>query len=82
MKLSNEQNILFANDKRRVEAEKRLRGLVSHIQSSVKIGCPNAGYYLTVLPPLLKQLQEAQENLIIVEATIESELMGKERWHG
>lgn len=82
MQLSNDQNILFMNDKRRLEAEKRLRGLVSHIQSSVETDCPNAGYYLTVLPPLLKQLQDAQENLIVVEATIESELAGKERWHG
>lgn len=41
----------------------------------------NAQYYLTVLPPILKQLEASYENLSTVEATVMSEILGKERWH-
>lgn len=81
MRLNNEQNIAFANDPRRVAAEKKMRDLVHHIQSSVKSDCANAGYYLNVLPPLLKDLEAARDNLIVIEATVEAELLGKEHWH-
>lgn len=81
MHLNNEQNIVFANDPRRVEAEKRLHEAVRQIQISLKLD-GNAGYYLTVLPPKMKELEAANENLILVEAAIETELTGSERWHG
>ena len=82
MRLNDEQNIAFVNDPRRVAAEKKMRDLVQHIQTSIKSDCANAGYYLSVLHPLLHELEEARDNLIVVEATVEAELAGKERWHG
>lgn len=81
MRLNNEQNIAFVNDPRRVEAEKRLHEAVRQIQISLKFD-GNAGYYLTVLPTKMKELEDANENLILVEAAIEAELTGSERWHG
>ena len=81
MRLNNEQNIAFESDPRRIEAEKRLHEAVRQIQTSLQFD-GNAGYYLTVLPPKMKELENANENLIQVEAAIEAELAGSERWHG
>lgn len=82
MRLDNEQNIAFMHDPRRVAAEKKMRDLVQHIQTSIKSDCANAGYYLSVLHPLLHDLEKAWDNLIVIEATVEAELTGKDRWHG
>jgi len=82
MRFNDEQNLTFANDPRRVAAEKKVRDLVQHIQTSVKSDCANAGYYLSVLHPLLHELEAAYDNLIVVEATVEAEIAGKERFHG
>lgn len=81
MRLNDEQNTAFVNDPSRIEAEKRLHEAVRQIQISLKLD-GNAGYYLTVLPPKMKELEEANENLILVEAAIETELTGSNRWHG
>lgn len=81
MRMNDEQNIAFANDPRRIEAEKRLHEAVRQIQTSLKYD-GNAGYYLTALPPKMKELEDANENLILVEAAIEAELTGSNRWHG
>lgn len=81
MPMNDEQNRAFMNDPRRIEAEKRLHEAVRQIQISLKFD-GNAGYYLSVLPPKMKELESANENLILVEATIEAELTGSERWHG
>lgn len=82
MRLNDEQNLAFVNDPRRIEAEKKVHDLVHRIQVSIKSDCPNAGYYLSVLSPLINQLSDAYDNLSIVEATVEAEILGKERWHG
>lgn len=82
MTMNAEQNAAFMNDPRRLEAQKKLRDLVHRIQTDVKSDCANAGYYLNVLQPLLNQLSDANENLIVVEATVEAEILGKDRWHG
>lgn len=81
MKLNDEQNLAFVNDPRRVAAEKDLHEIVHRIQTNIKFD-GSAHYYLTVLPPLPKRLSEAYENLNIVEATVEAEILGKERYHG
>ena len=81
MRMNDELNRAFMNDPRRIEAEKRLHEAVRQIQISLKLD-GNAGYYLTVLPPKMKELEDANENLILVEAAIEAELTGSERWHG
>jgi len=81
MRMNDEQNRAFMNDPRRIEAEKRLHEAVRQIQISLKLD-GNAGYYLTVLPPKMKELEDANENLILVEAAIEAELTGSERWNG
>ena len=76
MKLDNEQNLAFMNDPRRIAAQKRLDDIVSNIQADVKSN-GNAMYYLTVLPPLLKELERAYEDLSVVEATIIAEVTEK-----
>lgn len=76
MKLNNEQNIAFMNNERRIEAQKKLDDLVRHIQCDLKLD-GSAEYYLKVLPPILKRLEEAYENLIVTEATVQAELLGK-----
>lgn len=80
MKLNDEQNIAFMNDPRRISAQKEVDSVRHTISVDVKFN-GSAQYYLTVLPPLLKRLEQAVENLAIVEATIETELTGKEHFH-
>lgn len=68
-KLNDEQNLAFMNDPRRRKAEKELRDIVRHISADIKAD-GNAMYYLTVLPPLIKKLETANENLNLIEAQI------------
>lgn len=81
MKLNNEQNAAFMNDPRRVGAEQELHRIVDDIRAQLQFP-GTAQYYLTVLPPRLKELEKASENLNVIEATIEAEILGKERYHG
>lgn len=81
MKLNDEQNVEFMNDPRRVAAEKKMHDIVHRIQNSIKFD-GSAGYYLRNLMPLLKQLEGAYENLTVVEAALEAEILGQERYHG
>ncbi len=74
--LNNEQNIQFMNDKRRIGAQNRLNTAVKQIQESVKSD-GSAEYYLTVLPWYLKELERAYENLSLVEARVEAEILGR-----
>ena len=67
--MGDKQNQEFMNDPRRIAAEKELDDIVKHIQCNLKFD-GNAMYYLTTLPPLLKKLEAAYENLSVVEATI------------
>lgn len=76
MKLNNDQNAAFMNDPRLVAAEKALHEAVDKIRDSLVFN-GTAGYYLSVLPPLLKRLEEADEHLTIVAATVEAEILGK-----
>ena len=68
-KLNDEQNLAFMNDPRRLKAEKELHDIVRHISADIKAD-GNAMYYLTVLPPLIKKLETANENLNLSEAQI------------
>ncbi len=77
MKMTDEQNIAFMNDPRRIVAQKRLDKIVHHIQADLRFDGGNAGYYLTVLPPLIKELEAANENLSVVEATVAAEITGQ-----
>lgn len=81
MELTDTQNIEFVNNPRRIAAEKGLHEAVANIRSCLKFD-GGARYYLTVLPQRLKRLEEAYENLAIVEAAVEAEILGKERYHG
>jgi hypothetical protein len=81
MRMNDDQNRAFANDPRRIEAENRLHEAVRRVKACLK-NDGNAGYYLNCLPPLMKELEAANENLIVIEATVEAEVIGKERWHG
>lgn len=75
--LTNEQNLVFMNDPRRVAAQSALDEIVRHIQEDIKSN-GNAMYYMTILPTLLKKLNEAYEELAIVEAAVEAEIAGKQ----
>ena len=77
MRLNDEQNIAFMNDPRRIEAERKayaIRDHIKRIQISDKQGLE---IYIRLLPPLLRELEEAYQNLIVVEATVEAELLEK-----
>lgn len=74
--MTDAQNLSFMGDPRRIAAQKRINDIVSRIQADVKSD-GNAMYYMTVLPPLLKELEGAYENLSVVEATVEAEVTGK-----
>ena len=81
MKLNDKQNLTFMTDSRRIEAEAEVRKTVENIRASLQFP-GSAQYYLTVLPPRLQALDRAMEMLSIVEATVEAEVLGKERYHG
>lgn len=73
--LNNEQNAVFMNDPERLEAEREKNKVLELIKSAVKHD-GNAEYYLTVLPPYLKRLEDATENLIKIEARLYCQLQG------
>lgn len=81
MGLNNEQNITFMNDPRRIAAQREVDEIIRHISTDLKFD-GNAMYYLTVLPPILKKLETAMENLSIVEASVTSEILNQNRFHG
>lgn len=81
MELNNEQNITFVNDPRRISAQMEINEIVRHISTDLKSD-GSALYYLTVLPPILKKLEAAMENLSIVEATVTSEILNQNHFHG
>ncbi len=80
MTLNDEQNRALMNDPRRVAAQKELDSITQHISNDIKSD-GNAMYYLSVLPPLIRQLETAYENLTVVEATITAELLNQNRYH-
>ena len=80
MKLNDEQNLAFVNDPRRVAAQKELDDAKHMIEISLRPDA-SANYYLSVLPQRLKRLEEASENLAVVEATVEAELLEQHRYH-
>ena len=73
--MTDEQNVRCMHDPRRLAAKAELDAATRNIRESLKAD-GSAGYYMTVLPPLLKRLEQAQENLIIIEATVAAELCG------
>ncbi len=80
MELNDEQNCALMNDPRRVAAQKELDSITRHISNDIKSD-GSAMYYLSVLPPLIRQLETAYENLTVVEATIIAELLNQNRFH-
>lgn len=71
--LDNEKNLAFMEHPERIAAQKEVDKVVRNVSADVKAN-GNAMYYLTVLPPLLKRLETAVENLNIVEAKLIAEL--------
>lgn len=74
--MNNEKNLLFMNNPKRVSAKKELDKIVQHIQTDISWE-GNAHYYLTVLPPLLNQLEKAYDNLTAIETALIAELEGQ-----
>lgn len=60
--LDSEKNLTFMNHPERVAAQKELDEAVLRISTDIKVG-GSAMYYLTILPPILKKLEAAVENL-------------------
>lgn len=73
MKMSDEQNLKFMNDKRRLEAQERLDIALKNVRD---IQTLSAQTVLIYMPSALKILNEAYENLNIVEAQVEAEIIG------
>lgn len=73
--LNDEQNVAFMNDPERLEAEREKNKALELIKSAVKHD-GSADYYLTVLPPYLKRLEAATENLTKIEARLYCQLQG------
>lgn len=72
MKLNNEYNLKFMNHPDRVAADAKLRKALKRIE---EIKTLSAQTILICMPPALKELESAYENLIIVEAMIEQKLL-------
>lgn len=72
MKLNDENNLRFFNHPDRIDADERLRKALKHIEG---IKTLSAQTILTCMPPALKELADAYENLNITEARIEAELL-------
>lgn len=76
--MTDEKNLLFMNDPRRVSAQRELVQSYGIFKlTSVQAG--SAQYYLTVLPLLLERLTKAYDNLTAVEATLLAELEKQSR---
>lgn len=73
MKMSDEQNLKFMNDKRRLEAQERLDTALKNVRD---IQTLSAQTVLICMPSAIKKLNEAYENLNIVEAQVEAEIIG------
>lgn len=71
MKLSDEKNLEFMNNKERLNADARLRKAIKHIED---IKTLSAETILICMPPALNELSEAYENLNRIEARLEYEL--------
>ncbi|MCD8160941.1 MAG: hypothetical protein LUE61_07155 [Clostridiales bacterium] len=65
-------------DTRVTKARAELTEALCSIQSSIKSD-GNAEYYLTVLPPRLRELEEAVNNLAVTEATVQAEVLERLR---
>lgn len=72
MKMTDRQNLEFMNHPKRIEAQTRLNKALKHIR---EIECLSAQTVLTLMPPAIKELSEAYENLNVVEATLEYEIL-------
>lgn len=72
MKLNDEYNLKFMNHPERVAADNRLRKALKHIEG---IKTLSAQTILICMPPALKELESAYENLNVVEARLETELL-------
>ena len=70
MKLNDEYNLKFMNHP--IAADDRLRKALKHIED---IKTLSAQTILTCMPPALAELQNAYENLNIIEAKIEYEFL-------
>lgn len=71
-KLTDEQNMAFMNDPRRVKARERLDKALKHIE---EIKTLSAQVILTIMPPALKELETAYNELIITETQVECEIL-------
>ena len=74
MKLDDEQNLKFMTDSRRIAAQRELDEARHNISVNVKFN-GSAIYYLKTLPPMLKRLQNAYDNLQITETLVEDEII-------
>lgn len=75
--LTNEQNLRFMNHPDLVAAQKRLKNAKERVRG-VQTSGP-AQVILTLMPPAMKELADAYENLKAVEARLEYEITTRDK---
>ena len=75
-RLTDEQNIAFMNDPRRVKAQKQLDKALKQIK---EIGTLSAKTILMIMPHALKELDTAYNELIITEEEYQSALSNRRK---
>lgn len=73
-KMTDKQNLMFMNNKERLDAEKKLKDALENVRNIQPL---SAQTILICMPPALKKLNQAYDNLIAVEARIEDEILNK-----
>lgn len=68
MKMTDAQNIAFMNNPERLAAEKRVKDAKERVRSVQT--CTAAQVILTIMPPALKELERAYEDLQSIEARL------------
>lgn len=70
--MTNEQNFLFMNNKERLAADSELRSAIKGVQGIQNL---SAQTILICMPQALKRLDKAYNNLNVVEAKVEMEIL-------
>lgn len=76
MKLTDKENLEFMNNEERVAADAELQKRRKEVEEIAKLSTQTI---LVTMPQAIKNLQQAYENLIVVEAKIEDEIIQKRK---
>lgn len=76
MKLTDKENLEFMNNEERVAAVTELQKRRKEVEEIAKLSTQTI---LVTMPQAIKNLQQAYENLIVIEAKIEDEIIQKRK---